>query len=122
MPLITLDNASLAYGHFPLLANVSLVIDVGERVGLIGRNGGGKSSLLKVIAGEKSLDDGNVWRAPQLALGYVPQEPVLNAERSVYDMVSEGLGELTQVITEYHHISVRLAHHHEDTEALTDRL
>ncbi|HVK56368.1 MAG TPA: ATP-binding cassette domain-containing protein [Burkholderiales bacterium] len=122
MPLITLDNASLAYGHHPLLSKVSLSIDAGERVGLIGRNGGGKSSLLKVIAGERTLDDGIVWRAPNLAMGYVPQEPALDSERSVFDTVSEGLGELTRVISDYHHVSMQLAQHDGDIEALTDQL
>ncbi|HEY0268485.1 MAG TPA: ATP-binding cassette domain-containing protein, partial [Methyloradius sp.] len=55
MPLITLDQASLAYGHHPLLDHASFQLDNGERVGLIGRNGAGKSSLLKVIAGESKL-------------------------------------------------------------------
>lgn len=122
MPLVTLDNASLAYGHHPLLAGVSLNIDIGERVGLIGRNGGGKSSLLKVLAGERTLDDGIVWRAPGLAIGYVPQEPVLHAGQSVFEAVSEGLGKLTQTISEYHHVSVQLARHDGDIDALTNRL
>ena len=122
MPLVTLDNASLAYGHHPLLAGVALVIEPGERVGLIGRNGGGKSSLLKIIAGEHSLDDGVIWRAPQLAIGYVPQEPILAADHSVFDAVGEGLGDLTGIISDYHRVSVRLAHHEGDVEALTQQL
>ena len=122
MPLITLDNASLAYGHHPLLSHVALVIEPGERVGLIGRNGGGKSSLLKIIAGERTLDDGVIWRAPQLAIGYVPQEPILATDHTVFDAVGEGLGDLTQVISEYHRVSVRLAHHNGDVEVLTQQL
>ena len=122
MPLLTLDNASLAYGHHPLLERVSLTVDGGERIGLIGRNGGGKTSLLRIIAGERGLDDGTVWRAPRLAIGYVPQEPTLRTGHSVFEAVAEGLGELTQVVAEYHRISIRLAHHAGDVEALTERL
>lgn len=122
MPLITLDNASLAYGLHPLLSKVSLVLEVGERVGLIGRNGGGKSSLLKVIAGEKQLDDGILWKAPKLAIGYVPQEPLLQNEKTVFEAVSEGLGELTKALSEYHRISLKLAHQEGDLTELTDQL
>ena len=60
MPYITLDQASLAYGHYPLLDHANFQLDGGERVGLIGRNGAGKSSLLKVITGESKLDDGTL--------------------------------------------------------------
>ena len=117
MPLVTLDNASLAYGHVPLLDRVQLVIDSGERAGLIGRNGGGKSSLLKVIVGERPLDDGTLWRAPGLAVGYVPQEPEF-APGQVFDAVAAGLGALSSLIGEYHRVSAELAHDH----ALTARL
>ena len=77
MPLITLDQASLAFGHHPLLDHADLQLDAGERVGLIGRNGAGKSSMLKAIAGETKLDDGSIWRAPSVRIVYVPQEPTL---------------------------------------------
>ena len=78
MPLISLDNAQLAYGHVPLLDHAEFKLDKGERVGLLGRNGAGKTSLLKVIVGSVVLDDGIVWRAPGVRLGYVPQEPPLD--------------------------------------------
>ncbi len=64
MPYITLDKAALAFGHVALLDKVAFQLDENERVGLIGRNGGGKSSLLRVIAGQAALDDGIVWRQP----------------------------------------------------------
>ena len=66
MPLVALDQASLAFGHVPLLDHVNLSLDSGERVALIGRNGTGKSSLLRVLAGEQSLDSGTLWRKPEL--------------------------------------------------------
>ena len=80
MPLITLEKACLAFGHHSLLDHVDLQLDPGERVGLIGRNGGGKSSLLRTLAKVIQLDDGKVWRAPNLKLAYVSQEPILNAD------------------------------------------
>ncbi len=121
MPLITFDNATLAYGLHPLLTSVGLTLDAGERAGLIGRNGGGKSSLLKVIAGEVKLDDGVVWRAPNLTVGYVAQEPLLDPAHTVFDAVAQGLGKLTQVIAEYHRISLQLSHHTGDAQVLTQR-
>ena len=64
MPLVTLDSACLAFGHVALLEHADLVIERGERIGLIGRNGTGKSSLLKIISDEIAVDDGKVWREP----------------------------------------------------------
>ena len=76
MPLITLSKLELAFGHWPLLDGASLVLEKGERIGLIGRNGTGKSSMLRIVAGEIHADAGDVWRQPGLRLAYVPQEPV----------------------------------------------
>jgi ATP-binding cassette subfamily F protein uup len=73
MPYITLDNACLAFGHHALLDHAAFQLDAGERVGLIGRNGAGKSSLLKAIAGSIKLDEGTVWRASNARVVYVPQ-------------------------------------------------
>jgi ATPase components of ABC transporters with duplicated ATPase domains len=77
MPLITLRNAELAYGLHPLLDRANLAIDAGERVGLIGRNGTGKSSLLQAIAGAVVLDDGEIARQDGLRIVLVEQEPEL---------------------------------------------
>ena len=118
MPYITLNKASLAYGHVPLLDHVNFQLDEGERVGLIGRNGGGKSSMLKVLAGQAVLDDGIVWRAPGVRVCYVSQEPVLNVEATVFDEVARGLGELHQIISDYHHLSHQLAEPDADYDAL----
>ena len=102
MPLISLDNAQLAYGHVPLLDRAEFKIDKGERVGLLGRNGAGKTSLLKAIVGTVVLDDGIVWRAPGLRLGYVPQEPPLDDTATVFETVAGGLGDLQATLVEYH--------------------
>ncbi|MBK9327048.1 MAG: ABC-F family ATP-binding cassette domain-containing protein, partial [Hydrogenophilales bacterium] len=74
MPYLTIDRVCLAYGHWPLLDGAALVIDKGERIGLIGRNGAGKSSLLKLLIGLIQPDDGVVWRMPHLRMAFVPQE------------------------------------------------
>lgn len=77
MALITLSDAHLAYGDLPLLDEAALSLEPGERVGLIGRNGTGKSSLLSVLAGKQLLDDGQIQRQDGLIVHYVEQEPVL---------------------------------------------
>ena len=118
MPYITLDKASLAFGHVALLDHVDFQLDEGERVGLIGRNGGGKSSLLKVLAAQAALDDGTVWRQPSARIAYVSQEPVLDATATVFDEVARGLGELQKIITAYHHLSHQLAEPDADYDTL----
>ncbi|CAG9933423.1 ATP-binding cassette domain-containing protein [Candidatus Nitrotoga arctica] len=122
MPYITLDKAALAYGHVPLLDHVNFQLDEGERAGMIGRNGGGKSSMLKVLAGQAVLDDGLVWRAPGVRICYVSQEPELNVEATVFDEVARGLGELQQIITDYHHLSHQLAEPDADYESLLEAM
>ena len=77
MPLLTLLDAELAYGLHPLLDRAGLAVRAGERIGLIGRNGTGKSSLLKIIAGEQSLDGGEIRRRDGLGIALVEQEPEL---------------------------------------------
>src|SRR5512135_247738 len=109
MPLLTLDRLELAYGHWPLLDGASLVVEAGERIGLIGRNGTGKSSLLKIIAGESQADAGEVWRAPGLKLAYVPQEPQFQAGHSVFEAVAEGIGAAQTLLAEYHAVAHAMA-------------
>lgn len=122
MPLITLENACLAFGHHALLDHADLQLDPGERVGLIGRNGGGKSSLLRALAGEIRLDDGKLWRAPNIKLAYVAQEPLLNPSNTVYQEVSTGLGNISRILLDYHAISHALGEAPENTEALLLRM
>jgi len=110
MPLVTLDSASLAYGHVPLLDSADLTLDAGERVALIGRNGTGKSSLLKVLAERQALDDGVAWRQPGLRIALVEQEPQLDPEATVYAAVAAGLGAVRDVLTEYHRLAHGLGH------------
>lgn len=122
MPYITLDNASLAYGHHALLDHAEFQLDPGERVGLIGRNGAGKSSLLKVIAGTAKLDDGTVWRAPNTRIVYVPQEPELNVHHSVFEAVAEGLGALQQILIDYHQVAHEMAQADANVDALMTKM
>ena len=122
MPLITLDQASLAYGHYPLLDHADFQLDAGERVGLIGRNGAGKSSMLKVLAGESKLDDGTVWLSPGSRVVYVPQEPVLNPDHSIFQAVSEGLGNIQQLLLDYHAVSNKMADPDADIDALMEQM
>ncbi|HQT29643.1 MAG TPA: ATP-binding cassette domain-containing protein [Thiobacillus sp.] len=109
MPLLTFDRLELAYGHHPLLDGASLVVDAGERIGLIGRNGTGKSSLLKVIAGINPPDAGDVWRKPALKLAYVPQEPQFQPGHTVFEAVAEGVGEAQRLLADYHAAAHRVS-------------
>ncbi len=125
MPLIQLSQVCLAYGHVPLLDHADLVIEPGERIGLIGRNGTGKSSLLKLIDGA-AADDGKLWRAPELKLASVAQEPDFRPGLSVFEAVAEGLGQGTQLLVDYHAAAHALSEAHEAgaaaDPALMDRL
>ena len=89
--LVSLDHVSIAYGHLPLLDEASLQIEAGERVSVIGRNGAGKSTLLKIIAGDQTPDRGGVWRQPALRTARLEQDVPLSTDRSVADVVAEGL-------------------------------
>ena len=93
MALLTLSDAHLAYGHVALLDGAGFALDAGERIGLIGRNGAGKSSLLKIVAGIEKADDGLLQLTQGLRIRYVAQEPQFDADASVFDAVAEGVAE-----------------------------
>ena len=117
MALLTLSNAHLAYGHVALLDHTGFSLETGERVGLIGRNGTGKSSLLKIIAGIEKPDDGTLQLQQGLRLALVAQEPVLDPESSVFDAVSVGLAEVKALRERYE------AHDaHDDLDAIQTRI
>ncbi|HUL72811.1 MAG TPA: ATP-binding cassette domain-containing protein [Vicinamibacterales bacterium] len=109
MPLITLDHVRMAFGHLPLLDDASLLVDAGERVAIIGRNGTGKSTLLRILSGELEPDAGAVWRAPALVTARLGQDVVLATGQSVFDVVAEGLGDLGELVAAYHHAAVAVA-------------
>ena len=95
MPLVALDHVSIAYGHLPLLDDVALQIEAGERVSVIGRNGTGKSTLLQIIGGDQAPDRGSVWRQPGLRVARLEQDVPLSTDRPVSAVVAEGLSGLT---------------------------
>ncbi|MEY2842485.1 MAG: hypothetical protein RI920_522, partial [Pseudomonadota bacterium] len=97
MAVLTLSQACLAFGHVPLLDHTDFALETGERVGLIGRNGTGKSSFLKILADLERMDDGKLHWQSGLAVSYVHQEPQFEDGASVFDAVSEGLGEVRQL-------------------------
>ena len=101
MALLSVSNAHLAFGHVALLDDTGFSLDTGERLGLIGRNGAGKSSLLKVIAGLEKLDDGLLQMTQGLRICYVPQEPVFEPGHTVFEAVSEGVAEARAVRNAY---------------------
>jgi len=115
VPLLQLSSVSLAYGHVPLLDHADLVIEPGERIGLIGRNGTGKSSLLGIVAGETKPDEGNLFATPGLKLASVPQEPTFAPGLTVFEAVAEGVGALTKLLLDYH-----AAAHEGDMDRLHD--
>ncbi|NMG45232.1 ATP-binding cassette domain-containing protein [Aromatoleum toluvorans] len=102
MPLLSVENACLAFGHVDLLDHAEFQLDGGERVALIGRNGSGKSSLLKALAGQAALDDGSVWRQSGLKVAYVPQEADFPLDRDVFATIADGLGDAARLLVDYH--------------------
>ncbi|MFN0316572.1 MAG: ATP-binding cassette domain-containing protein [Burkholderiales bacterium] len=114
MPLATIESVCLAYGHVPLLDHVGLILDSGERVGLIGRNGTGKSSLLKILANQTHADDGVLWHRPGLRLAYVAQEPMLDPAHTVFESALQGLGPVKQLLIDYDHVIHAVEKDHSD--------
>ncbi|MEL7559521.1 ATP-binding cassette domain-containing protein [Stutzerimonas chloritidismutans] len=117
MTLLKLTDVSLAYGNNPLLDGVSWQIARGERVCIIGRNGTGKSSMLSLVKGSQLPDDGEIWRAPGLKIGELPQELPVADERTVFDVVAEGLAGVGQLLADYHHLSQNI-HNEADLDKL----
>ena len=105
MPLLRLDNVSLAYGHVPLLTHVDFQIERGERVCLLGRNGAGKTTFLRVITGVALPDEGDIWRQDTLRIAHLEQEVPPDTEETIYEVVAAGLGELGALLTEYHQLT-----------------
>jgi ATP-binding cassette subfamily F protein uup len=111
MALITLADAQLAFGHVALLDHADFSLQAGERVGLIGRNGAGKSSLLRILAGQERPDDGSVQFQQGLRIAFVAQDPQLAEDRTVFEAVREGLADVIELVERY-------THGHGDLDAL----
>ncbi len=116
MPLLRLSNVSIAFGTHALLDKADFQLDAGERVGLLGRNGEGKSTLMKIIAGNIHADHGDIWRQPELKLSWLEQAPDLPDDATIYDAVADGLGELGHWLTRYH--ALTLSMDYEDEKSL----
>ena len=102
MPVMTLNNIDKAFGPQVLLDGVSLSIGRGVRIGLIGRNGEGKSTLLKIMSGEVECDAGQVTLRSGIRVAYLPQAPHFDAGQSVFHVVAEGLGTVAKTLEDYH--------------------
>jgi ABC transport system ATP-binding/permease protein len=120
MAVISLSSAQLAFGHVALLDHADFSLETGERVGLIGRNGTGKSSLLKIIAGRFKLDDGLLVMQQGLKIAYVEQEPVFDPAMSVFDAVAGGMGAQQAMLAEYEALTGQFGQG--DDEALMERM
>ena len=114
MPILQLKNISLAFGDVALLDHVEFTIEPNERIALIGRNGAGKSSLLKILAGEAVADDGIISKSPGLNVAMVLQEPDFDATLTVFDAVASGLGEVSRDLIAYHEATHRATEGDED--------
>ena len=101
MALLTLLDAQLAFGHVPLLDHADFALEPGERVGLIGRNGAGKSSLLRILGGLESADDGQLQAQQSLRVAFVAQEPELADDATVFDAVAQSLAPLRALMDTY---------------------
>jgi ABC transport system ATP-binding/permease protein len=116
VPLLSLQRVGLAFGHLPLFEAADLQIESGERIALIGRNGAGKSSLLRVLSAEQPPDSGTIWREPSLRVSRLDQDVPASADRTVFEEVASGLGELGALVSEYHEAATRVAESHDPAD------
>ena len=120
LALASLDRISLSFGHLPLLDTATLQVQPGERICVLGRNGTGKSTLLRIVSGEQSPDAGGVWTAPALRVARLDQDIPLSTSQTVFEAVADGLGPLRDLVAEYHRVAVALSAQH--TAELLDAL
>ena len=120
MALISLQEITLAFGGPLLFENLSLQLEPGERVALLGRNGVGKTTLMKVMAGQVEIDRGEIVYQKGIKVNHLPQEVPSNITGTVFDVVFSGLGERAKLLSDYHHVTHRL--HTEHTPALMQEL
>ncbi len=118
MSLLKMSQISLAYGMNPLLDGVSWQIAKGERVCLIGRNGSGKSSMMKLVQGSQLPDSGEIWRAPGLKIGELPQELPRGEQRTVFEVVADGLAGVGELLARFNQLS-QTVETEDDLEELT---
>lgn len=104
MTLLRLEQLQLAYGPQVLLDGADLVLERGERLALVGRNGTGKSTLLGLVAGDNQPDGGSIWRAPGLRIGVLEQDLPAASGMTIFDVVAQGLPQAGSLLAEYHHL------------------
>ncbi|QTH64189.1 ABC transporter ATP-binding protein [Psychrosphaera ytuae] len=109
MELVRLSDAQLAFGTAPILNKVNVQINEGERVCIVGRNGAGKSSLLKVISGDLGLDDGKIQFVNEVTVARLEQDPPRGQQGTVYDFVSAGVSHVIELVTEFNDLSMKVA-------------
>ena len=114
MPLVTLQDIYLSYGQPPLIDHINLVIERGERVCLIGRNGAGKSTVLKILTGQITADDGVLKRASGVKIAQLEQSVPEDAQGSVFDVITQGLGTEGELAKRYHHLILELGNNPSD--------
>ncbi len=111
-----MQKIGLAFGHLPLFEEADLQIEPGERIALIGRNGAGKSSLLRVLSAEQPPDSGSIWREPGLRVSRLDQDVPAAGDRTVFAEVASGLGALGALVSEYHQAAVRVSEVHDPAD------
>ncbi len=104
MPLLSLTNVTLAFGTHVLFDKIDLTVHRGQRTGILGRNGAGKSTFMKMLDGQHTPDSGELWIRPGVKVGYLTQDLPDANESTVYDVVADGLAEVGALLKEYHHL------------------
>ena len=118
MAIIGIQDVSVGFGGRPLLEHINLQIEAGERICLLGRNGVGKSTLMRLITGEVLPEEGDILRAPQLTITCLTQEVPKGLSGTVFELISEGLGQCGKLLAEYHAVSHQLALDHDNKSLL----
>lgn len=108
MALISLQEITVAFGGPRLFDRLSLQLETGERVALLGRNGEGKTTLMKVIAGQLGVDEGEIVRSQSVTITHLPQEIPSNIQGNIFDIVASGLGKRGELLQDYHHLTHRM--------------
>lgn len=119
MGIIGMQDVSVGFGGWPLLEHINLQIEAGERICLLGRNGVGKTTLMKLITGEVLPEKGDVSREGQLTVTCLTQDVPDNLGGTVFEFVSEGLGQCGKLLAQYHLVSHQLAGDHDNKSLLT---
>ena len=122
MTIFTLRSVKKDFGIKEILTDASFSLAEGDKVGLIGTNGSGKSTLLKIIAGQEPINAGEIWVNASAKIVYLPQEPDLDANKTVLEQIFADSGEKMALIREYEEISHKLAHSSPSTDLLMARL